>query len=260
MNKISRAFENKKALIAYLTAGDPYLDKTKEYILAMAQSGADLIEIGIPFSDPVAEGTVIQSAMERALKNEINIDDIFHIAAQIEKEALPLSLPPLVFMTYLNPVLSYGYEKFFKKCKETGISGIIVPDMPFEEQDEIKTIANKNDIAVITLIAPTSNERISTLAKNAQGFIYLVSSLGVTGTRDKITTDIGAIVSQIRKETKIPIAVGFGISSPEQAKEMVKYADAAIIGSAIVKIISENNENTLKNLKDFVLSVKKELL
>jgi tryptophan synthase alpha chain len=256
MNEISQAFKNKKALITYLTAGDPNLQKTKEYIIAMAQSGADLIEIGIPFSDPVAEGAVIQTAMERALKNKIDADDIFDMVESVKKE---ISVP-LVFMTYLNPVFSYGYEKFFDKCNQTGISAIIVPDMPFEEQGEIKDIANKRDIAVITLIAPTSEERISMLSKSAQGFIYLVSSLGVTGTRDKITTDIGSIVSQIKKETNIPIGVGFGISTAQQAKEIIKYADGAIIGSAIVKIISENNENTADKLKNFILSIKKEML
>ncbi|MDR3243287.1 MAG: tryptophan synthase subunit alpha [Elusimicrobiota bacterium] len=256
MNKISQAFKNKKALIAYLTAGDPNLQKTKEYIIAMAQSGADLIEIGIPFSDPVAEGAVIQAAMERALKNKIDIDNIFDMVESVRKE---INIP-LVFMTYLNPVFSYEYEKFFKKCKETGVSAIIVPDMPFEEQGEIKDIANKYNIAVITLIAPTSKERISALSKSAQGFIYLVSSLGVTGMRDKITTDIGSIISQIKKETNVPIGVGFGISTAQQAKEIIKYADGAIIGSAIVKIIAQNNDDTINNLKNFILSVKKEML
>ncbi|MDR2772375.1 MAG: tryptophan synthase subunit alpha, partial [Elusimicrobiota bacterium] len=194
MNKIPQAFSGKKALIAYLTAGDPCLDKTKDFILSLAKNGADLIEIGIPFSDPIAEGEVIQNAMERALKNDITIDNIFTMVAEIRKG----TNIPLLFMTYLNPVFSYGYARFFKKCKETGLDGIIVPDMPFEEQGEIKEFAQKNDVSLITLIAPTSKERIAMLAKNAEGFIYLVSSLGVSGVREKITTDIGTICADIR--------------------------------------------------------------
>ncbi len=255
MNKIKKAFENKKALITYITAGDPNLEKTKEFIIAMAQNGADLIEVGIPFSDPIAEGDVIQSAMERALKNKINIDDIFSVIVEARKTVDI----PIVFMTYLNPVFSYGYARFFKKCKESGISGIIVPDMPFEEQDEIKESAQKNEVAIITLIAPTSKERISILAKNAQGFIYLISSLGVTGVREKITTDIGAIIKQIREQTDVPVGVGFGISTPQQAKEISNFADGIIIGSAIVKIIAKYKEEAAPKIAEYISSIKEVL-
>ncbi|MDR3112877.1 MAG: tryptophan synthase subunit alpha, partial [Endomicrobium sp.] len=195
MNEIAKIFKNKKCLITYLTAGDPDIDKTAQYIIAMSKSGADLIEIGIPFSDPTAEGEVIQNAMSRALKNDISIDDIFKAVAEVKKEIDT----PLVFMTYINPLLNYGYDKFFKKCKDAGICAVIVPDMPYEEQSEIKEFTAKNGVSIITLIAPTSNERIKELAAQAQGFIYLVSSLGVTGVRSEITTDIRAIINEIKK-------------------------------------------------------------
>jgi len=252
-NKISDIFKNKKCLIAYFTAGDPNIEKTAEYIVAISKSGADLIEIGIPFSDPTAEGEVIQNAMARALSKGVNIDDIFGAVVKAKKEIDT----PLVFMTYINPVLNYGYDKFFKKCKDTGVSGIIVPDMPYEEQSEIEEFAAQNEITVITLIAPTSKERIKTLAAKSRGFIYLVSSLGVTGVRNEITTDIGAIISEIKKVSDTPVAVGFGISTPEQAKEMTKYADGVIVGSAIVKIIAEHGENASKKLSEYIASLKK---
>jgi tryptophan synthase alpha chain len=252
MNKISEIFKNQKVLITYLTAGDPNLNKTAEYIITMSQSGADLIEIGIPFSDPTAEGEVIQSAMSRALLNNISIDDIFEMVKKVREEIET----PLVFMTYINPVLSYGYDNFFKKCRQTGISAIIVPDMPYEEQNEIKEFTDKYDIAIITMIAPTSKERIAMLAKQANGFIYLVSSLGVTGVRSKITTNIGEIVSEIKKVTNTPVAIGFGISTPEQAKEITNQADGAIIGSAIVKLIAENKENASPKLAEYVSKIK----
>jgi tryptophan synthase alpha chain len=252
MNKIAGIFKNKKCLITYLTAGDPDIEKTAQYIIAMSKSGADLIEIGIPFSDPTAEGEVIQNAMARALKNGISIDDIFKAVVKVKKEIDT----PLVFMTYINPVFNYGYDKFFKKCKETGISGIIVPDMPYEERGEIKDFAGANEIAVVTLIAPTSNERIKKLASQAQGFIYLVSSLGVTGVRSEITTDIGSIINEIKKVSTIPVAVGFGISTPRQAKEMAKYADGVIVGSAAVKIIAECGKNASQKLSEYVSELK----
>jgi tryptophan synthase alpha chain len=250
---ITGIFKNGKALITYLTAGDPSLDKTEDYVLTMAENGSDLIEIGIPFSDPVAEGETIQNAMTRALSKKIDLDDIFNVVTNVRKK----SNIPLVFMTYLNPLFSYGYEEFFKKCGSTGINGIIVPDMPFEEQDEIKGFTDKYGITVITLIAPTSKERINVLAKQAEGFIYLVSSLGVTGVRSRITTNIDAIVSEIKKVTDIPVAVGFGISTHEQAKKMAKSADGVIIGSAVVKIIAEYKENAAPKLAKYVSEIKR---
>ncbi|MCA6071733.1 MAG: tryptophan synthase subunit alpha [Endomicrobium sp.] len=244
MDKITKIFKNNKALITYLTAGDSSTDKTEEQILAMAKNGADLIEIGVPFSDPVADGKIIRDAMERALSKNIKLDDIFNMVKNVRKK----SDIPLVFMTYLNLVLFYGYERFFKRCSEIGINGLIIPDMPLEEQDEVKSFADEYNIIIITLIAPTSKERISVLARQAKGFIYLISSLGVTGARNKITTNLGAIISEIRKITDIPVAVGFGISTAEQACEIIKYADGVIIGSAVVKIIAENKKNTVLKL------------
>jgi tryptophan synthase alpha chain len=191
--------------------------------------------------------------MTRALSKDIDLDDIFNVVANVRKK----SKIPLVFMTYLNPLFSYGYEEFFKKCGSMGINGIIVPDMPFEEQGEIKSFTDKYGITVITLIAPTSKERVNILAKQAEGFIYLVSSLGVTGVRSKITTNIGAIVSEIKKVTDTPVAVGFGISTPEQAKKMTKYADGVIIGSAVVKIIAEYKEGAAPKLAKYISEIKR---
>lgn len=253
--QISDAFKNKKALIAYLTAGDPSLESTEEFITALAQNGADIIEIGIPFSDPVAEGEVIQNAMARALTKNISPDDIFNMVVRIRKRADI----PLTFMTYLNPLLTYGYDAFFKKCAETGISAVIVADMPFEEQTEVKEFADKYGTAIITLIAPTSNERIEKIAPPSKGFIYLVSSLGVTGVRENITTDIEAMVRKIKKVTDTPVAVGFGIATGRQAKEMAKYADGVIIGSAIMKIIAERGKNAAPALAQYFSAVKKEM-
>jgi len=252
MNKIAEAFKNKKAFIAYLTAGDPSLESTEEFIVALAENGADIIEIGIPFSDPVAEGEVIQDAMARALSKKINPDNIFDMVVRVKKR----TQVPLTFMTYLNPLLTYGYDKFFKKCKETGISAIIAPDMPFEEQDEMKEFADKYAIDIVTLIAPTSDERIEMIAKSSKGFVYFVSSMGVTGVRAKITTDIKGMVGKIKKFTDTPVAVGFGIATGEQAREMTKYADGAIIGSAIVKIIAEHKEKAVPKLIEYAASIK----
>ena len=253
MSKIANAFQNGKAFIGFLTAGDPTIDKTVEYILAMEEAGCDLIEIGIPFSDPMAEGVVIQDANVRALKHNTTTDDVFDIVRRVRLQ----TDVPLVFLTYINPVFFYGYEKFFKKCNELGIDGIISPDLPYEEKGEIAEIAKKNDVDVISLIAPTSKERIQMIAGEASGFIYVVSSLGVTGMRSEIKTDLGAIISDIRDVTDIPVAVGFGINTPDQAREIGNIADGVIVGSAIVKIIEENGENATETLKDYVSSMKK---
>ncbi|WP_297827333.1 tryptophan synthase subunit alpha [uncultured Methanobrevibacter sp.] len=253
MSKIANAFQNGKAFIGFLTAGDPTIDKTVEYILAMEEAGCDLIEIGIPFSDPMAEGVVIQDANVRALKHNTTTDDVFDIVRRVRLQ----TDVPLVFLTYINPVFFYGYEKFFKRCNELGIDGIISPDLPYEEKGEIAEIAKKNDVDVISLIAPTSKERIQMIAGEASGFIYVVSSLGVTGMRSEIKTDLGAIISDIRDVTDMPVAVGFGINTPDQAREIGNIADGVIVGSAIVKIIEENGENATEALKDYVSSMKK---
>lgn len=255
MNRIRNAFEknkNKKAFIAFLTAGDPSADKTVEYILEMEKAGADLIEIGIPFSDPVAEGPVIQDANIRALKNGITVDEIFDVVQKVREK----SEIPLVFLTYANPVYHYGYDAFTQKCGQVGVDGIIIPDMPYEEKEEITPFAKKYGVDIISLIAPTSDERIKTIAKDASGFIYIVSSLGVTGMRDNINTDISSIVSTVRSVADVPCAVGFGISSPEQAAEMASASDGAIVGSAIVKIIEKYGDDAAKPLGDYVRAMK----
>ena len=252
MSKIANAFENGTAFIGFLTAGDPTIDKTVEYILAMVDAGCDLVEIGIPFSDPMAEGIVIQDANVRALKHNTTTDDVFDIVSEVRKK----TDVPLVFLTYINPVFFYGYEKFFKKCNELGVDGIISPDLPFEEKNEIKDIALANDVDVISLIAPTSKQRIQKIASDASGFIYVVSSLGVTGMRSEIKTDLNAILSDIREVSDLPLAVGFGINTPKQAHDIGKIADGVIVGSAIVKIIEEYGENATLPLKKYVSSMK----
>ena len=253
MSKIANAFKDDTAFIAFLTAGDPTIDKTVEFIFALEEAGCDLVEIGIPFSDPMAEGVVIQDANVRALKHNTTTDDVFDIVRRVREK----SDIPLVFLTYINPVFFYGYEKFFKRCAELGIDGIISPDLPYEEKAEIADIANDNGVDVISLIAPTSKERIQMIANDASGFIYVVSSLGVTGMRAEIKTDLNAILSDIREVTDLPLAVGFGINTPQQARDIGKIADGVIVGSAIVKIIEEYGENAAEPLKDYVLSMKK---
>ncbi len=252
MSKIPNAFKNATAFIGFLTAGDPSIDKTVEYILAMEDAGCDLIEIGIPFSDPMAEGVVIQDANVRALKHNTTTDDVFDIVRRVrEKTDIPL-----VFLTYINPVFFYGYEKFFKRCGELGIDGIISPDLPYEEKGEIADIAFSNGVDVISLIAPTSKQRIQKIASEATGFIYVVSSLGVTGMRSEIKTDLNSILSDIREVTDLPLAVGFGINTPEQASDIGKIADGVIVGSAIVKIIEQYGENAAEPLRKYVSDMK----
>lgn len=253
MSKIANAFKDDTAFIGFLTAGDPTIDKTVEFILAMEEAGCDLIEIGIPFSDPMAEGVVIQDANVRALKHNTTTDDVFDIVRRVREK----SDVPLVFLTYINPVFFYGYENFFKKCKQLGVDGIISPDLPFEEKGEIAGIASENDVDVISLIAPTSKQRIQMIANDASGFIYVVSSLGVTGMRSEIKTDLKAILNDIREVTDLPLAVGFGINTPEQASDIGKIADGVIVGSAIVKIIEKYGENATGHIKEYVSSMKK---
>ncbi|MDL2246284.1 tryptophan synthase subunit alpha [Methanobrevibacter sp. OttesenSCG-928-K11] len=252
MSNIANAFKDGTAFIGFVTAGDPNKEKSIQYILDMAESGCDLIEIGIPFTDPLAEGPVIQQANLRALESNINTDDVFDILEEVRKK----SDVPLVFLTYINPVLAYGYEKFFSKCNDLEIDGIIAPDLPFEEKDEIDEIAKNHGIDVISLIAPSSKERIQMIASDATGFIYVVSSLGVTGIRNEIETDLEVIIDEIRNVTDIPTAVGFGISTPEQARDISKVSDGVIVGSAIVKIIGDYGENASEPLKKYVKEMK----
>lgn len=252
MSKIAEAFNHGKAFIPFLTAGDPNLEKTEEFILEMERSGADLIEIGIPFSDPIAEGIVIQEADIRALASGTTTDKIFDMVATVR----PQVRIPLVFMTYLNPVFHYGYERFFSRCQETGIDGIIIPDLPFEEKGELYGIAEAHGVDLISMIAPTSEERIQKIAAEAKGFLYVVSSMGVTGVRSEITTDLGAILENIRKATDVPACVGFGISTPEQAAEIASIADGVIVGSAIVRLAEQYGGHAAEHIGAYVRKMK----
>lgn len=252
MSKIKTAFENGKAFIAFITCGDPDLETTKEAVIAAVNGGADLIELGIPFSDPTAEGPVIQGANLRALNGGVTTDKIFDFVKDLRKSVSV----PMVFMTYANVVYSYDSEKFIKKCSEIGMDGLILPDLPFEEKEEFEDICNKYDLDLISLIAPTSEKRISMIAKEAKGFIYVVSSLGVTGTRSSITTDLDSIVKVIRENTDVPCAIGFGISTPEQAAKMSGISDGAIVGSAIIKLLEKHGKNAPKYIEDYVHEMK----
>ncbi len=253
MSRIAKAFEDKKAFIAFVTGGDPDIETTEQLILAMSQSGADLIEIGIPFSDPIAEGIVIQEASKRALENGCTTDKLFEMVSRVRQR----TSVPLLFMTYLNPIIGYGKEKFLSLCVDSGIDGIIVPDLPFEEKDELADICKLNQIDLITMIAPTSAERIAIITQEATGFIYCVSSLGVTGVRSEISTDIGNMIQQVRKVGNLPCAIGFGISTPAQAGSMALLADGVIIGSAIVKIVAQYGKNSVEPVSEYVRSIKK---
>lgn len=252
MSNIKKAFENGKAFIPFVTCGDPSLDITEQIVYAMERAGADLIELGIPFSDPMAEGPVIQEANIRALSGNVTTDHIFELVKKLRKTVKV----PMVFMTYANVVFSYGAERFISTCKEVGIDGLILPDIPFEEKAEFQDVCTKYEVDLISLIAPTSNSRISMIAKEASGFVYCVSSLGVTGTRTEITTDIGSMVKLVKEAKDIPAAIGFGISTPEQAKKMAKYADGVIVGSAIVKLCGKYGKECVPYIEEYVKSMK----
>ncbi len=252
MSKISDAFNNGKAFIPFITGGDPDLETTQKLILEMQKSGADIIEIGIPFSDPIAEGPVIQEADLRALNSGTTTDKLFDAIKEIKDQVTI----PLIFMTYANVVYKYGTEKFMGRCNECGISGIIVPDCPFEEREELAPYCDAAGIDYIPLVAPTSKERIQDIAKSAKGYVYVVSSLGVTGVRDNITTDLGAMTKLVKEATDTPCAIGFGIAKPEQAANVCKYADGAIVGSAIVKIVAQYGKDCVTNVGEYVKSMK----
>ncbi|MBO6196177.1 MAG: tryptophan synthase subunit alpha [Butyrivibrio sp.] len=252
MSNIGKAFENKKAFIAFITCGDPDLETTVEVVKEAVKNGADLIELGIPFSDPTAEGPTIQGANLRALTGGVTTDKIFDMVKELRKDVSV----PMVFMTYANVVFSYGAERFIKTCSEIGIDGIILPDLPYEEKEEFHPVCAKYGVDLISLIAPTSENRIARIAKDAEGFIYVVSSLGVTGTRSEIKTDLESIVKAIRENTDVPCAIGFGISRPEQAKKMADISDGAIVGSAIIKIIEKYGKDSPKYVGEYVKSMK----
>lgn len=248
MSRVQQAFSRGKAFIPFITAGDPSLETTERLVIEMAAAGADLIEIGIPFSDPVAEGPIIQQADERALTAGTTTDGIFDMVGRIRQ----VCDVPLAFMTYMNPVFTYGTERFMQKCQDAGVDAVIVPDLPFEEKDELLPVCSRYGIDLISLIAPTSHERISMIASEAQGFIYCVSSMGVTGVREEINTQVGEMVKQVKAVRDIPCAVGFGISTPEQAAQIVRFCDGVIVGSAIVKIVEQYGVNCVPPVIDFV--------
>jgi len=252
MSNIKRAFTGQKAFIPFITCGEPSLEITEQLVYAMAEAGADLIELGIPFSDPTAEGPVIQAASDRALKSGTTTDKVFEMVGRIRQE----SDIPLAFMTYANVIFSYGKERFIGKASEVGIDGIILPDVPYEEKEEFSSICQEHGIDFISLIAPTSNERIQMIAKDAAGFVYCVSSLGVTGVRNEITTDLGAMVELVKSEKDIPCAIGFGISTPEQAEKMAKVSDGVIVGSAIVKMCEKYGDECVPYIAEYVRTMK----
>jgi len=249
---IKKAFENGKAFIPFITCGDPDLETTAAAVRAAVENGADLIELGIPFSDPTAEGSVIQGANIRALNGGVTTDKIFALVKELRSDVKV----PMVFMTYANVVFSYGAERFISTCHEIGIDGLILPDLPFEEKGEFLPICHKFGVDFISLIAPTSEQRIAMIAKEAEGFLYIVSSLGVTGTRSEIKTDLAAIVDVVRQNTNIPCAIGFGISTPEQARTMASVSDGAIVGSAIVKLLEQYGKDAPKYIGEYVKSIK----
>lgn len=252
MSNIKKAFENGKAFLAFLTCGDPDLETTAAAVRAAVENGADLIELGIPFSDPTAEGPVIQGANLRALRGGVTTDRIFAFVKELRRDVKV----PMVFMTYANVVFSYGAKRFISTCKEIGIDGLILPDLPFEEKEEFQPICRQYGIDLISLIAQTSENRIAQIAKEAEGFLYLVSSLGVTGARSEIKTDLTSIVKAVRQNTDIPCAIGFGISTPEQAKKMADLSDGAIVGSAIVRLLEKYGKDAPPHIGEYVKSMK----
>lgn len=252
MSNIYKAFSDGKAFIPFITCGDPDLETTGAAIRAMAANGADLIELGIPFSDPTAEGVVIQGANLRALQGGVTTDQIFDFVRALRKDVKI----PFVFMTYANVVFSYGADAFISACAELGIDGLILPDLPYEEKDEFLPTCRKYGVDLISMIAPTSADRIAMIAKEAEGFLYIVSSLGVTGTRSEIKTDLASIVEVVRRNTKTPCAIGFGISTPEQAHKMAAIADGAIVGSAIIKLLERYGKDAPDKIGAYVKSMK----
>ena len=252
MSKIGKAFDHGKAFIAFITCGDPDLETTAAIVREAVRNGADLIELGIPFSDPTAEGPVIQGANIRALAGGVTTDKIFALVAELRKDIAV----PMVFMTYANVVFSYGQDRFISRCRDVGIDGLILPDLPYEEKEEFLGDCRQYGVDLISLIAPTSENRIAMIAREAEGFIYVVSSLGVTGTRSEITTDLASIVKMIRENSSAPCAIGFGISTPEQAKKMAGLSDGAIVGSAIIKIMEKYGRDCPKYVGEYVKSMK----
>lgn len=252
MTKLQEAFTGENTFIGFTVAGDPSIEKSVEYVVAMADAGADVVELGIPFSDPVADGPVIQAADLRAFAAGITTDKIFDMVATIRQQ----TDVPLVFLSYANKIFDYGYDRFYQRCEELNVSGTVIPDLPVEERGELLPFANKHGVAVIPLVAPTSGERVAKIVAESQGFIYLVSSLGVTGMRDRVANDLTATIEKIKAVTDTPVAVGFGIHTPEQVKQMNQIADGAIVGSGIVKLIEEQPDNAAAAITKYVQTMK----
>lgn len=249
--------QGKKALITFVTAGDPNLDTTVEIVERMILEGADIIELGIPYSDPIAEGPVIEAANKRAMKNSIRVKDVMETVKKIRQRVNE----PILYLLYYNCILQYGPDRFFKDCEEAGVDGLIVPDLPFEEREELQGTTDKYPVDLITMVAPTSGERIEKLAKNARGFLYCVSSLGVTGIRSGFNTNFAELFSDIDKYSDIPKAIGFGISTPEHIRELKGYCDGLIVGSAVVRKIEESSgeKETVEKVGEFVQNLRKAL-
>lgn len=251
-DRIAKAFASGKAFIPFITCGDPDIETTAAAVRAAVKSGADLVELGIPFSDPTAEGPVIQSANVRALKGGMTTDRAFELVRELRRDVTV----PLVFMTYANVVFSYGARRFIPKCAELGIDGLILPDVPFEEKDEFAPVCREYGVPQISMIAPTSLGRTARIASEAEGFIYVVSSLGVTGMRSSINTDLAPVIAAIRKNTDLPCAIGFGISTPEQAHAMSALADGVIVGSAIVRLLEKYGKAAPEHIAAYVREMK----
>ncbi|MGI6108849.1 MAG: tryptophan synthase subunit alpha [Eubacteriaceae bacterium] len=251
--RIAGAFAEPGAFIGFLTGGDPDADTTVACIKALEDGGADLIEIGVPFSDPCAEGPVIEQADIRALNAGMNTEGIFDIIRRVREDGVQV---PIVLLTYVNPVFVYGTERFMKSLQEAGGDGLIIPDLPFEESAPFRQAARAEGMCLISLVAPTSKERIRMIASEADGFLYVVSSMGVTGVRSEITTDIPSIIREIRSASDIPAAVGFGISTPEQAAKICETADGAITGSAIVRIIEQYKQDAPEHVREYTADMK----
>lgn len=256
MSNIKKAFQSGKAFIGFLTGCDPDFEASVQNMLAMARGGADLIEIGIPFSDPVAEGPVIQAANLRALASGTTTDRLFTLVERVRAN----TDVPLVFLTYLNPVFKYGYERFFARCTKAGVDGVIIPDLPHEEKGEVEPYAERHGVDIISLVAPTSEARVRQIAASAKGFLYLVSSMGVTGERNEIRTDLASIINEVRMVSDVPVAVGFGVSTPEQAKEIAQAADGVIVGSALVRLAAEQGEDAPQAIEAYVRQMKRVVL
>ncbi|MCQ6276908.1 tryptophan synthase subunit alpha [Bacillus sp. V3B] len=252
MNKIQQIFSNGKAFIPFITAGDPSMEITEQLVLQMAEAGADLIELGIPFSDPMAEGPVIQEADYRALAGGATTDKLFDMMRKIRRS----SDVPVAFMTYMNPIFTYGTDRFMKNCQEVGVDAVIVPDVPYEEKEELMSYCTKYGITLISMIAPTSNNRIRIIASEAEGFIYCVSSMGVTGVRTEISNDVEEMIKLAKEVKDIPCAIGFGISTPEQAAKMAGISDGVIVGSAIVKIVAQYGSDCVPHVVEYVRNMK----